>query len=153
MAAFGYSFPWVVVDRATNQLAADRNDGALLDPTTRQPVPTFDQLGVQGPLRTGPYGVLRNFTSDLQYGIARFGETETLVISDRGLNALDEADQALAQAAAARAAVDAIAATATTVRYVGQDPDGRIWVSSTPVLDGGLMVIEDDGRVAALFPL
>ena len=45
MAAFGYSFPWVVVDRVSNQLAADRNDGALLDPTTRQPVPTFDQLG------------------------------------------------------------------------------------------------------------
>lgn len=153
MSSYGYTFPWVVIDRVTNELSASRSDGVLVDPDTGQVVQTVDGNGAATPLRTGPYGVLAPFYADIRVGVARFGETETLVISDRGLNALDEADRALEEASAARAAVDAIAATATTVRYVGQDPDGRIWVSSTPVLDGGLMVIEDDGRVAALFPL
>ena len=153
MAQYGYNFPWVVIDRMDGQPTANRTDGQLLDPVTRAVVEVVDANGAAVPLRTGPYGVLANFTADILYGLARFGETETLVMSDECLNALDEAQDAKAEAAAAREAVDAIASTATTVRYVGRDPDGRIWVSNTPVLDGGHLVIESDGRVAALFPI
>lgn len=153
MAQYGYNFPWVVIDRTDGQPTANRTDGQLLDPVTRAVVEVVDANGAAVPLRTGPYGVLTNFTADILYGLAKFGDTETLVMSDECLNALDEAQDAKTEAAAAREAVEAIASTATTVRYVGRDPDGRIWVSNTPVLDGGHLVIESDGRVAALFPI
>ena len=153
MAQYGYNFPWVVIDRMDGQPTANRTDGQLLDPVTRAVVQVVDANGAAVPLRTGPYGVLTNFTADILYGLAKFGDTETLVMSDECLNALEEAQDAKTEAAAAREAVEAIASTATTVRYVGRDPDGRIWVSNTPVLDGGHLVIESDGRVAALFPI
>ena len=116
MAQYGYNFPWVVIDRMDGQPTANRTDGQLLDPVTRAVVQVVDANGAAVPLRTGPYGVLTNFTADILYGLAKFGDTETLVMSDECLNALDEAQDAKTEAAAAREAVEAIASTATTAR-------------------------------------
>ena len=152
MASFAYSFPWVVHDWATGALTTNRSDGLLLDASTQQPVQAFDNNGLPAPLRTGPYGTLEPFTSSVRRGIAQFGSVKTLVISDDALDSSVQAQQAAAAAQAAADSVAGIAATATQIRYVGTNPDGRIWVSSTPVLNGGTLIITADDRVAAVFP-
>ena len=152
MAQYGYNFPWVVIDRMDGQPTANRTDGQLLDPVTRDVVQVVDANGAAVPLRTGPYGVLANFTADILYGLAKFGDTETLVMSDECLNALEEARDAKAEAAAAREAVERVAETATEIAYFYRDGAGDIYVSDTPVLvGGGVPRLDSNGDPVVVF--
>lgn len=154
MAQYGFTFPWVLIDRVTNQPSGDRVDGQSLHPVTREPVPVYDMLGQQVSLRTGPYGIISTFTADVSAGVARFGETETVVISDAGLNATDTALAAAADAKAARDAIELLAGTATEITYLYRDAAGDVWVSETPVIiGGGRPRVDSNGDVWVDFPV
>lgn len=153
MANYAYNHYFVVYDWQTGVLASNRSDGRLLDDNGVQ-VTVRDVNGLETPLRTGPAGVIENFTAPVSHGTAVFGTVRTSVMSDAAMDGATAAEAAAASAASVAASVQYIAENATEVSYLYRDTAGDVWVSDTPVVvGGGKPRVDAAGDVWVDFPL
>lgn len=153
MATYTYGHYFVVYDARTGLLSANRSDGRLLDHFGAE-VEARDLNGIVVPLRTGPAGVIENFTAEISHGTAEFGTVRTTVFSDAAMDGADAARAAQTAAEAAAASVQWIADNATELSYLTRDPNGDVWVHEDPVLVGGGKPRIDPvtGDVTVFFP-
>lgn len=133
---YHYSLPWVVLDSTTATLITNRNDGVLLDRSGNE-VPATTPLGVPTKIATGPAGTTVAFHASISGGRVRFGNVEAAVFADENLDAAERAEAAAAAAAETLASMRRIETTASEITYIYRDTAGDVWVSSTPVLQGG----------------
>lgn len=145
MAIYHYKLPWPVIDTTTYQLVTNRGDGQLFD-LNGTPVTATNTLGVATPISTGPYGTTTPFNAPVEAGYVRFGDAEAAVFSNETFQASEKAAQALAAAQQALTSIEGIASTAAKVSYIERSPDGSIYFTTYPVLEGGgHPVIRTDG--------
>ena len=156
MTTYHYTHPFLVWDRDTGQPLVNATGGlayTLADPPVEVTVTNLATgVPVTG-LVTGDEGILGpEFTSDNSVLLVMFGAVGSTVRSDEQSLALEQATAAQAAAEAAQAAAEAAEAKAFPVTYVGLDPDGTVWVSDEPVVNGGTLVLNQDGTIDAVFP-
>lgn len=154
MSTYHYSSGHVAIIPTTDAVAENRTDGVLLTPTgTAHQALSWVGTPISF-LTTGPAGIVQPFTAeDLPWGYVEFGNgARAKCYSDELMNALTEATAARSAAEAAQAAAEACIAKAFPISNVGIDPDGTPYVSDEPVANGGVLVINQDGSVDAVFP-
>ena len=151
MATFSYAYYIPVYDVVTGLPVPNRSDGVLVD-SSGQAVQAKTLAGVNTSLKTGPTGLLEPFQAPIERGRARFGAVEVGILSDEAMDASARATAAQVAAEAAQVAAEACIAKAFPVSNVGLDPDGTPYVSDEPVANGGVLVINQDGSVDAVFP-
>ena len=151
MTTYVYSSYIPVYSVTTGTWVTNRVDGVLLN-ETGQVVAAQTLNGVETSLKVGPTGVLEPFQAPIARGMAKFGDVIVGVLSDFSMDGAVNA--ALAQSAAldAQVAAEACIAKAFPISNVGIDPDGTPYVSDEPVANGGVLVINQDGSVDAVFP-
>lgn len=153
MATYGYRFPQLAYDSYSREPARWRADGKLLNSEGVE-VRVTDLNGVPGPLRTGANGVIAPFLAEVDAGVAVFGdESPTLVLSDDTILSRDRIDHLLEVAQRVVADANEALRRAVPVSYIGREPDGRIFVSRTPVEVGPGVPIwdRDTGRLSFIF--
>lgn len=153
MSTYHFTLPWVVLDAVSAQLVSNRTDGVLLNHAGEQ-VAATTPLGVPTTIRTGPAGTTIPFHASISAGRVRFGDVEAAVFADENMDAAERAETAARSAAATLASMQRIEDTASEVTYLYRDTAGDVWVSDTPVTQGGGRPrVTTDGDVVVTFPV
>ena len=152
MALYHFNLGWPVVDVTTGELVRDRGDGQMFD-ASGNPVITRNSVGVASPVSVGPHAITARFTAEVPFGMVRFGKGEAPVYADETFTAAETAAEAKAAAQAALDQLANISLNAQKVSYIERSPDGRVYFTSYPVLEGGGQpVVRADGTAYIEFP-